>query len=138
MSELNKKDNAHNTCNHGPNELDVNSIIVLEADNNECVNDGLQIENIKSKKATLSKSLLGILADHLSHMTMTIGKGLRRRYQKALSSSNSGNLLVSVTFIVSFLLMTGIMIFYHQNANGKLKLHIECEILHLKMPLFAG
>ena len=109
----------------------VNSIIVLEADNNECVNDGQQIENIKNKKATFSKSLLSILADHMSHMTITIGKGLRRRYQKALSSLNSGYLLVLVPFIVSFLVMTGLIIFYHQNANGKLKFCIECEKMHL-------
>ena len=140
MSEHNEMDNARGirnaAGNHGPNELDVNSIIVLEADNNESINDGLQTENLK--QATSTKNLLSILGFHLNHMTMTIGKALRRIYQKALSRLNNGYSLVLVAFIFSLLVMTGIMIFYHQNANGKLKLHIECEILHLKMPLFAG
>ena len=132
MSELNEMDNAHGirnaNGNHGPNEQDVNSIVVLEVDNNECVNEGLQTENIKSKAATPSKNLLSILGVHLNHMARTIGKALRRTYQKALSSFKSGYLLVLATFIVSVLVITGIMIFYHQNANGKLKLYIE--ILH--------
>ena len=132
MSELNEMDNAHGirnaNGNHGPNEQDVNSIVVLEVDNNKCMNEGLQTENVKSKAATPSKNLLSILGVHLNHMARTIGKALRRTYQKALSSFKSGYLLVLATFIVSVLVITGIMIFYHQNANGKLKLYIE--ILH--------
>ena len=140
-SELNEMDNVQGignvNGNHGPNELDVNSIIVLEADNNECMNEGLQIENIKSKDATPIKNLLSILGVHLNHMAMTIGKALRRMYQKALSSLNSGYLLVLATFIVSVLVMTGIIIFYHQNANGKLILYIVSEILCLKVEKIA-
>ena len=102
MSEHNEMDNARGirnaAGNHGPNELDVNSIIVLEADNNESINDGLQTENLK--QATCTKNLLSILGFHLNHMTMRIGKAPRRMYQKALSSLNNGYPLVLVIFII--------------------------------------